>query len=549
MASHFQWYPASGQDVTPWNAQYTFPEQSNKSIRVATRVPPRNGPSFVQGNTIRLEFPAQGYVNTAETTITFDVKLDVVNYTDGSDWAVYFQNNIQSIFSKARLMYGSTPLEDIQNVGFLVRQLTEWTSSNDAIDDQASVAQGIGGYKDYGIQSEGQFVNTRKYTHSIQKLTTLPATGFGTPFTGVKVFPSGSSTSGTFYATRRYQIQIPFGIFQQGKLLPVKYMASQLAIELTLASNVEAIMVHACTNYLPADGQIVSNFAGLPRFTVSNVSLMIESFEFDASYDAMFLEGLQSGGVPIQFSTWNNYSFQQGSTLSNYILIQEKSRSVKAIFAMLRLQNKAYTDDSGATFGGLVSSMLLSYQYRIGARYFPASPVICSGEGGTSATGQTPLNSSNGACEAYIELQKCLGTLGDSNLSTAVNSNRWGTPVTANLTGNSFGIPTPPSTGMSSDGQFGFNVSVTDAGFYNASCTPSGTTSTTFSSIFCMPIWLETTNGRDISGLNAEEQSDISLMLKFSGNGNSTVPMVIEIFTYNDAMVILRENNVMELIK
>lgn len=63
---------------------------------------------------------------------------------------------------------------------------------------------------------------------------------------------------------------------------------------------------------------------------------------------------------------------------------------------------------------------------------------------------------------------------------------------------------------------------------------------------------LETSNGAEISGLNAEEQSDISLLVNWKGNqvtGDSNSPSLIEVYSYYDAMIILRENNVLELIQ
>jgi hypothetical protein len=64
---------------------------------------------------------------------------------------------------------------------------------------------------------------------------------------------------------------------------------------------------------------------------------------------------------------------------------------------------------------------------------------------------------------------------------------------------------------------------------------------------FAMAVSLETTNGVEISGLNAEEQSDISLLANYASSqmtGNS-----LEVYSYYDAMIILRENNVLELIQ
>lgn len=77
---------------------------------------------------------------------------------------------------------------------------------------------------------------------------------------------------------------------------------------------------------------------------------------------------------------------------------------------------------------------------------------------------------------------------------------------------------------------------------------------------------LETSNGLEISGLNAEEQSDISLLIRYSaqqgvgaadaGKTFATTPaniaangMIFDVFTYIDSMIVLRENNVLELIQ
>ena len=67
------------------------------------------------------------------------------------------------------------------------------------------------------------------------------------------------------------------------------------------------------------------------------------------------------------------------------------------------------------------------------------------------------------------------------------------------------------------------------------------------SNCFCFATSLETSNGKEISGLNAEEQSDISLIINWSTSG--IIPMQMEVFTYYDALMVLRENNVVELIQ
>ena len=123
MSTHFKWYPASEEVVIPWNARYSFPSQANKSVKTTPRIPPKNGMDFNPGQVIRVEFPAQGYVNPGNTTLEFDVTLIGSGASTG---ITRFQNNIQSIFNRVRLLYGATPLEDMINYNVIVRSLTEW---------------------------------------------------------------------------------------------------------------------------------------------------------------------------------------------------------------------------------------------------------------------------------------------------------------------------------------------------------------------------------------------------------------------------------------
>jgi hypothetical protein len=102
--------------------------------------------------------------------------------------------------------------------------------------------------------------------------------------------------------------------------------------------------------------------------------LIPEILEFDASYDESFLRGLQTTGVPIKYATWNNYRFSNGVGSTANLQIQERSRSVKAIFCMQKREQASLIRDSGATFFNTDTttldgaSTLQDYQYRIGGR-------------------------------------------------------------------------------------------------------------------------------------------------------------------------------------
>ena len=199
------------------------------------------------------------------TTLEFDVTLN--NYgTVGND-IVRFQNNIQSIFSRVRLLYGSTPLEgmfiyilykansylDIINYNVIVRNLTEWSGTGQqGVMDQSTMANGIGGVTfgmapsytgaavSYIAPTYG-YVNVRQfYIQGIDTSTNTTTTattgvnGFAVGY-GIGNVPNGSAVTGLTttggtatggsgtaavgYCTRRYQINFALGLFTQDKLV------------------------------------------------------------------------------------------------------------------------------------------------------------------------------------------------------------------------------------------------------------------------------------------------------------------------------------------
>lgn len=475
-----------------------------------------------------------GYVNPLNTTLEFDVTLFGHAGTLQAQ-TVRFQNNIQSIFSRVRLLYGSTPLEDIINYNVIVRSLTEWTATNQHLSmDQTSIAEGIGGIVVDTDSSTTPFFGVcnvrQKYIHGIN--TTSLATGVN--FTSGRQFGSvpqnsegfGATGNGTTGVTRRYQINFALGLFTQDKLIPTKFMASQLAVELTLEQAAACIFTPDVAGTVTAD----------PTYAVGNVNLIPEILEFDSSYDSMFLQGLRDGGVPLKFASWHTFVFSLNGSNVN-LLVQERSRSVKALFAVQRRSQASFLHDSHATiFDGsdLGTSSLQSYQYRIGGRYFPAAPVQCS----TAVGGFT----SNGGAEAYVELSKALNIVGDYRLSSSCNTSRWA-------------LQNYGQDGVQ-DGDYAYSLRsiggngvIVIAGVEKAENSFCGTLG---SQCFAMATDLETSNGVEISGLNAEEQSDISLIANWKEpQAIGTLPgtSIMEVYTYYDAMIVLRENNVLELIQ
>jgi hypothetical protein len=111
------------------------------------------------------------------------------------------------------------------------------------------------------------------------------------------------------------------------------------------------------------------------------VNLIPEQLDFDSSYDAGFLMGLQDSGVPIKFSSWHTFIFATSQSAAVNLLIQERSRSVKALFACQQRSPQTMDTDSGATFfdtanngatgtipNPAIGTSMQSYQWRIGGR-------------------------------------------------------------------------------------------------------------------------------------------------------------------------------------
>ncbi len=541
MASHYRFYAASNETVVPWNASYQFPSQANKAVKTTPRLVPKNGAVFVPGNMIRIECPATGYMNTMNSTFIMDVTLfyptTVANSGVTLAYHVRFQQNIQSIFQRLRIIYGSTVLEDHLLYNTEVRMLTEHTAGNPHMCLDQSAFEGIGGTV-IGTATDGKIglVNVRQaYIQGVSLSFPTSANftgGIGNGAVPYTVNPVMQAPSGFTGVTRRYQFQILAGMFQQPKLIPLKYMASQFVVEFTLENPQKCIVVDSV-------GSAVSTATYPPTYAVGNFVFLPEILEFDPSYDEGFLEGLYKDGCPIKFATWNAYQYSSALSSSVNLNIQERSRSVKAIFCLQQRAQADYTKDNGASFLDTAAlttatpSTLQQFQWRIGNRYFPGQPVQCSTTNGSGT--------SNGGIEAYLELQKALNIVGDYRLSTPCNPRRWGHQ-------NANGVLQ----------EFDYTQQFTS---FDANGTPTATTVTSttnaFSSdlgpqCFVMALNLETTNGVEISGLNAEEQSDIGLIAQWTAQqvtGADGVPSSLNVLVYVDALFLLKANNEGVLVK
>ena len=215
---------------------------------------------------------------------------------------------------------------------------------------------------------------------------------------------------------------------------------------------------------------------------------------------AVFYQGMLAGGVPIKFASWHTH--QHVPTGSQTILtIQERARSVKSAFAVIRkradLDSTNLQRDPYWSYPGVATAATGANTYwteRTGALDEFQWRI-----GGRYFPSQ-PVKCLNGGAEPLMELTKALNVLGDYSIGAAVSPQTWFKPR----------------------------------------------------GVFTIATEFESTNGMELSGINAEELADLALVLKLYGNvsfSGADTDLYVNTFIHYDSMLIIRPNNVVELIQ
>lgn len=609
-------------EVTPWNAQYSFPTQSSKVSKQCVKLVPKNAASFTRTQKIRIEFPAENYLNVLNSVLLLDITTTVTarfdspmnltgaslsspkrwagiatvddtaaaagdnqpiattapfwpttgtglynssggdlvgciavlyrtatptekyynvitrhlntgtessraDFTFAYDWpitpsgngtwslAIYPNVSFQrggahNLFSRVEVKYGSITIEDIQDYARLVRMLYEVGVQHDYASSHGEILDGMSSSKitQQGCTRTsvvgGDYAGSAVRTDETVTNTTLIA---------------DSSISGLLLAPgrpRTFALNLMTGLLTQKKLIPLKWLASQLVIELTVANEGDALLAFGGNTTIMANtgtgpwtyavGSAPRTTVGSVSYTLSNVSYLAELLNFDSSFDTAFYAALQSMGIPIKFASWHQHVFAYNSGNAIY-QIHERSRSVKAAFAVscnsvggtvafdrdvFFFDQGHYNDQQGLLLQN-GAAPISEFWWRIGGRYFPSQPVRCY----------------NGAPEAFIELSKALDNLGDYTRGSQISARRWAGHYTDD---------------NQTQSEVGGEAFIMACGFENTDVMP-GT----------------------IAGINAEEQSDIALNIKTRG-GVVPYNKTLAIFMYYDCvMVVQAANNVVLL--
>lgn len=505
-ASTFLFHPLMNE-VVPYNATYEFPSQATRSTKRTIKMSPKNNASsYVSGSTIRFEFPASGYLNPANTYLSFNCrsKITAGAFAAGATTpgGFEFQQNIASIFRRVRVLYGSLVLEDIQDYNILQRLLSDLLTKSGTSVSDTSMYQGIGR-------------TTRDTTAQVGK-----DTGMTDRYNWHSLETGGTPTEvGT--VGRRYSIPINTGVFQQRRLLPLKFMSSQLQIEFELADAVDCQLWVTGTGAGAAVPTGTQTEVGLPEITA-------ELLEFDAEFDAAVFTGL-SRGLAIPFQSWHmtSQNIQPGTNFM--INIQESSRSVR--YALAAITDDAFRSikkDAHNFLAGMnasqndhttalvdpttvtINSLVDSYQWRLGGTYYPSQPVPVYGSSTAPIVVANSIDAfyADPPTEAYAELMKVFD--------------------------NQFGRA-----------QFFGDI---DYGFYGQKRNTTGGTTTIQTETFAMGVDFLTDRGDVIGGINAEEQNDLMLLLKFNSGATSGQAKVVRVAVCFDNIMILGESNNMVLV-
>lgn len=451
MASTFKFH-SQINEVVPWQAQYTFPTQSTKVTKQCVKLPPKNGGSFIPGNIIRIEFPSDQYLNCLNSVFQFDMTWSTATGNPRLQ-----RGGAHNVIKRLRVIYGSLVLEDIQEYKTLVRILTESGVQQDYMTSTGSILDGMFETMVLSLEADNlKAALTQDGTSATANTALLNTTNLGPDLVANLIRPSQSAATDLANGTnpRTYCLNLLSGILTCKKLIPLKWMAAQLAIEITLADPNDAALFSVPT----------------PSYTLTNVNFISEMLEFDSSYDIAFFDGLTNGGVPLKFDSWHFHSFSAANQ-TNILQIHERARSVKTCLAVSRSTN-AWNglEDSdrffhalGQTYtAGVINSgteqiaAINDFQFRVGGRYYPSQPV----------------KAVNGGAEAMVELMKALNSLGDYTKASNITYKNW-TSAQGGGQGSKF---------------------IMAAEFENTDALPD-----------------------TIAGINAEEQSDIALSVNLSG--------------------------------
>jgi hypothetical protein len=253
-------------------------------------------------------------------------------------------------FRRARLICGGVVVEDIDDFNRLSLMLTSLMTE----DEQTTMAiEGFGHYDIKATASEND--NRASYRQE------------------------DFDYAGNVYDSRRVMFKPLLGMFNQEKLLPLRYMPMQLELEL-VNQQADAVIVGAYDSRGHAE-----------NWSISDIQCKCDLLTLDNSLDNEFASHLLSGkSLPINLSTWNHTNQSTGDDKDFSSHINRALTRLKSVFITLKNGdtqlykqcNDFYHPVGHNDAGGhiLYSYGEHQYQVQIGSKLVPEYPVTSLSE-------------------------------------------------------------------------------------------------------------------------------------------------------------------------
>ena len=183
---------------------------------------------------------------------------------------------------------------------------------------------------------------------------------------------------------RRVMFKPMLGLFNQDKLLPLRYCPIQIELEL-VNSQADAVSL-----------EVAEGFSNGSNWDISDIQCKCDLLILDNSLDNEYASLLPRKSLPINFYTWNHTNQSTGNDKNFSAHITRAVTRLKSIFITLhKPDGVAYKQANDiyhpcTTTGSLTLSNEHSYQVQIGSKLIPEYPV-------------------NSVSESYMQLKKTAG--------------------------------------------------------------------------------------------------------------------------------------------
>ena len=278
---------------------------------------------------------------------TFRVMFQFNNKDFTADGSIYLKSlswNPAVLFRRCRVICGGQVIEDIDDFNRLSLMLTALKSNEEQLE---IAAEGFGSF-------DSRYANYAADTRKTYRL-------------------ENHDEAGIVGQGRRAMFKPMLGIFNQDKLIPLRYAPLQIELEL-VNSGADAVFVDAVT----------AGEKYTPNWDITDVQCKCDLLTLDNSLENEYASHLLSGKtLPINFSTWNHTNQSTGGDKNFSAHINRGLSRLKSVFITLGY-NESATLKSCNNFFHPMSITLTdqygianehSFQVRVGSKLYPEYPV------------------------------------------------------------------------------------------------------------------------------------------------------------------------------